>query len=230
MEKLIQIITKFGPPRLPLLNQSETGNNNLENRLYENLKAGKYKNEEEALLDLYESKEDYYKYRMLKSRLKQKLYNHVLFVEKDTIIAKKEEKQCLDYAYKGKSLLLLGEYQLARKQFEKAIIQGIKYEFTSIVIDCLEKLAFLSTQVLDDKLYKTALEKLDHFNERKSIEDQAFRLYYDSKMILSDKISRKKAYLEKLPQKISLLKGLWLKSNSFNVFKNTICLIAGISN
>src|SRR5690606_6055799 len=101
-ERLIQLITRFGPPKLPLLNQATPKIKTLEDQLFENIKVGKYKNEEEALLDLYGSEDDYHKYRMLKSRLKQKLYNHVLFAERDTIIAKREEKQCLDWAYKGK--------------------------------------------------------------------------------------------------------------------------------
>src|SRR5690606_31630730 len=80
-EKLIQILTKFGPHKLPILEISGANNGKLENRLYENIKAGKYKSEKEALLDLYETEEDYNRYRMLKSRLKQKLFNQLYFTE-----------------------------------------------------------------------------------------------------------------------------------------------------
>ena len=62
-EKLIQILTKFGPHKLPILEISGANNGKLENRLYENIKAGKCKSEKEALLDLYEAEEDYHKYR-----------------------------------------------------------------------------------------------------------------------------------------------------------------------
>src|SRR5690606_2848404 len=124
-------------------------------------------------MDLYGSQDDYHKYRMLKSRLKQKLYNHILFVEKDTIIAKKEEKQCMDLAFKGKTLLLLGEYDLAKKQLEKAISVATRYEFTEIIIECLEKMAFLFSQIVDVRLYNNVSKRLKHFRSLKVLEDRA---------------------------------------------------------
>ena len=102
IENLIHIINKFSPSKLPLLNQETVDSNNLESRLYQNIKAGKYKEEKDAIIDLYGKSEDYYKYQMLKSRLRQKLSNHLHFVQDKTGASKAAEKKCFDLIHQAK--------------------------------------------------------------------------------------------------------------------------------
>lgn len=218
-EKLIQILTKFGPQKLPLLEPSFPNNGSLENRLYENIKAGKYKHEEEAMLDLYDSEEDYHKYRMLKSRLKQKLFNHLLFVENDTVVAKKEEKNCLDMLHKGNLLLLVGELRLAEKCFKRVISSSEKFEFTHITVKGYENLYLIYLQSQNQSAFIKAEKKLEYYRRLKAKEDEAMKLYFTSKMKLTQSIASKRLFEKKIPPIIQTLKKMWLDTGSFNVFQ-----------
>ena len=124
----------------------------------------------------------------------------------------------MNLAFKGKTLLLLGEYHLAKKQLEKAITVATQYEFTEIVIECLEKIAFLSSQINDIKLYNHVWKKLKHFRDLKALEDKASEIYYEARLAVSDKVSVKKGFLTELPNQVEFLKNLWEETKSFNIF------------
>ena len=218
IEQLIRVLKKFGPEKLPLFCQESTVNNTLESKLYHNIKAAKYKNEEEALYDLYGNKGDYYKYRMLKFRLKQKLYNHLFFIEDNSRVPKQVLKKCTDLIHQGKALLLITEYALAIQFYKKALKTAKQYEFTDIILDCLTNLNFIYTQLSDRQKFYDTLANIKFYKKLKNDEDKAYEIYFVSKLELQKSVVTKKGYLKKLPTAIIKLKKLWIKSDSFTFF------------
>ncbi len=217
-EKLIQILTKFGPRKLPLLETSVPNTGTLENQLYDNIKAGKYKSENEALLDLYESETDYHKYRMLKSRLKQKLFNELYFVHDESRPSSSAQKKCYDLMHQGKSLLLLTEYRLAEQPYKKALEIATRYEFTDNVIECLSNLNFIYSQLPAPKAFYQTMDSLKEYKKLKIIEDRSYEVYYSSKIELQRSVVHQKDYLKRMPPLILELKHLWNKHQSYHLF------------
>src|SRR5690606_28837109 len=142
----------------------------------------------DAIIDLYGKSEDYYKYQMLKSRLRQKLYNHLYFVQDKTRPPRVVEKKCFDLVHQAKALLHLTEYHLAENQLNKALKTAIQYEFTDIIIDCLANLNFIYTQHHDGPKFYQTLKLLKEYKILKAKEDEAYEIYYTNKIELQNSV------------------------------------------
>ncbi|MDZ7607221.1 MAG: hypothetical protein U5K79_16935 [Cyclobacteriaceae bacterium] len=81
IQRLVGIIHQRKQRQYPLLDlKSVNDNSTKENIFFHHVKRKQFKNDAEAASELYGSKSDDDRYRMLKSRLKQKLLNHLFFL------------------------------------------------------------------------------------------------------------------------------------------------------
>lgn len=218
LKKLVRIVTLFSPKKISLLDPRNAKPRNKEEKLFLNIQADKYENDDEAYNDLYKDSQKSYRYRMLKSRLREKLLNQLFFVQYDNRLTKKDEKKCLDLMYRGKVLLIMAEYPISKKLYLKALKIAEKYEFTDFTIDCLNNLNFIYTQLSDPKQFYKSLESIKHFQQIKTLEDEAYRIYYSNKIELQKSVLSQKKTIQKLPHEILRLKELWKKSDSYNIY------------
>lgn len=203
---------------MPLYDLANLKVGNKEEYLLQNIIDNSYKNDKEAQEDIYGTKSAY-GYRMLKSRVLKKLYNHLFFVSNDTRIAKKEEKTCYDMLYQGKVLMHIAEHELAADIFNKALTIAKKHEFTEVILECYQNLNFIYSQSSKHKLFYATWDSLVCYRKLKSYEDEAYKLYFTSKIELNRSVAAKRNYFPKLPEIILRLEALWQKTNSFNVFE-----------
>lgn len=218
LKKLVRIVTQFSRNSIPLLDLNKNVPDNKEEKLLNNIKRNVYATDSDAVLDLYGSKSRSYRYRMLKSRLREKLHNHLFFIEDISRMPRKEEKKCVDLIYRGRVLINITEYAIARQLFNKALKIAKKYEFTDLHLDCLSGLNFIYSQLPDYKQFYKSLNELKKVKARKKDEDQAYEIYYSNKIELQRSIVSQKNILKELPASISELKQLWEKSSSYNIF------------
>lgn len=218
LNKLIKIITLFAKKKTPVYDFYNLKVSNKEEYLLLNIINNQYKNDNEAIADIYNAK-NAHRYRMLKSRVLKKLYNHLFFVYNDSRIGKKEEKTCYDMLYQGKVLMHVAEHGIAEEMFSKALVIAQKHEFTGIILECYENLNFIYAQLSKYKLFYSTGETLAYYRKLKSQEDEAHQLYLVSKLELNRSVAAKKSYLPKLPAIIHRLKELWQQTNSFNIFE-----------
>lgn len=218
LKKLIRIVTIFNTKKISLLDINKALPENKEEELFLNIKKNKYSNDQEAVLDLYESTDKSYRYRMLKSRLKEKLLTQLFFVEDNTRYPRKEEKKCVDLMYRGRVLLIMTEYTISKNLYKKALKIAVQYEFTDLALDCSTNLNFISSQLPDYIDFYKTLEKIKFYTQIKHYETQASEIYYVNKIELQKSVVSQKKTLNKLPLAISQLKQLWKQSNSFNIY------------
>src|SRR5690606_20570768 len=115
LKRLARVVTLFGKKNVKLLDPDSKKEESLEEKLFLNIIQNKYSNDKEAILDIYGNNNRAARYRMLKSRLRQRLYSQLFFVENASRPARREEKKCLDLSYKGKILLQVTEYPIAKQ-------------------------------------------------------------------------------------------------------------------
>lgn len=218
LKKLVRIVTIFSPKKISLLDPGKLDPRNKEDKLFINIQSNKYENDDQATHDLYKDENKSYRYRMLKSRLREKLLKQLFFIEDESRLPKKEEKKCLDLIYRGRVLLIMAEYSISKKLYLKALKIAEKYEFTDLILECLNNLNYIYAQLPDNNQFYRSLEDINHFQQIKSFEDEAYRIYFGNKIELQKSVLSQKRALQKLPQAISQLKELWKKSKSYNAF------------
>lgn len=224
LKQLGKTITSLGQKNIPLLDLKERKiKHNKEYLLLNNAVAGKYSSDLDAICDLYEDKGQAYAYRMLKSRLKQKLYNHIYFINTESLklkTAAREETECLDLIFKAYKLALAGDRTISIKLLKKALSITEKFEFTDLTIQCLIKLRLIYSDLNKKKEFHKIQGKLSHYNLLKIWENESSDLFFNIKVELKKSVRSRKKLVEKLKSEIPKLKSLWEKTSSFNIFEN----------
>lgn len=218
LKRLARIVTLFGNNKIKLFDPARNKEESKEEKLFLNIVGNKYSTDKDAVLDIYGSTSRANRYRMLKSRLRQRLYAQLFFVENASRPAKREEKKCLDLSYKGKILLQVTEYPIAKQLFNKALQTAMPFEFTDIVIDCLSNLNFIHTQQQDFSGFTKTLVKLKWYRNLKEKEEKAYEIYYQCKLTLLKSVAARKNHLNRVPSVISELRLLWKTTDSFNIY------------
>lgn len=218
LKKIIRIITLFGEKSFPIIEFNKIKGRDKEERLLQNLINNVYDNDNEAIADLYGDNQNSYRYRMLKSRLRQKLQNNLFFVKNNSVPARKEEKECLDRVFQGKILMQTADYNLAEGLFKKALRIAKDYEFTDLAIESIKNLNFIYTHQPDYNLFYSSLSELKKYRGIQKIENEAYEIYYIAKVELKRSVASKKSYIHKVPLVIKELWMMWEATNSSNIF------------
>lgn len=220
IKRLIKIITFFTGKKIPVYDFSNLRPIHKEEYLLINILHNKYEKDEDAIKDIYGSLEGTERYRMLKSRLHKKLYNHFFFLRSSVRVDKKMEKECYDLVYRGRALLHVTEFDWAEDFFKKALTIATKCEFTDISLECYQNLNYIHAQQTKHKHFHYTLKALEKLRALKALEDEAYKLYYTAKLEMTRTVASRKAYLPKLPEVIHRLMYLWQETDSFNIFQN----------
>lgn len=190
--------------------------------LFYGIQQGNYASDEQAAAQLYDSTPDDAKYKMLKSRLRRKLLNHLFFLDFSSNrfkISHKYEQECLNLLHQARMLVNLGELKTSERLLNKVLKIATEAEFTYIIISCLESLLFVYTQTGRHYLFYKHKEVLLHFRTIATYEQEAEDYYNTTKLELNKSVQARKEYLPKLVPILERLKKLWQQSHSFNSFE-----------
>lgn len=221
LRKLVQIVTNRGQKTFPLLElKGKSGNKEID--LFLKIKNGDLLTDEQAASVLYNSTPDDHRLKMLKSRLRKKLLNHLFFLDFSDNRLKNShryEQESLSLLYQGKTLMNVGEHKISSKLLQNALKLATDAEITSIIINCLESLLIIYSLTFQANLYYKTRKKLDQYRKLAASEYEAENLYYTAKLELNKSVIAKRRYLPKLKTSLEHLKKLWNKTYSANIFE-----------
>lgn len=222
LQRLVRVITELKQRQYPLLElKGMNENSSKENVFYRYVKKGIVNSDDEAAELLYNTKSDDDRYRMLKSRLKQKLLNHLYFLDltskgfPEDVTAMQDTLQLLHHANISR---FTGELKIAKNLLNKAHTQAVRSEFTKEKILALEGLYQLYSINCQPHLFDQTVEELEEARALYNKEEEARKLFYQYKMMLVKSVNSRKKNIEEVPGKITKLKKLWKETKSVNIF------------
>lgn len=223
LKKLVAIVVRRKQRQYPLLElKSIAENASKENLFFRLIKKGQANSDGEAAHLLYSATEQDDRYRMLKSRLKQKLLNHLYFLdftEKNQPLAFQLEQECIQYIHQAKMLMFTDERKIARNLLHKAVVLGGRGEFTKLRKLALEHLLELYSANFQPHLYQKTLAELRKVRKLDELEEEGRALYLYNWMMVVKSVNSRKKNLGKTKKAIDRLEAIWRETRSYNTFE-----------
>ncbi len=194
---------------------------NKEQELLNGIIDGKFLTDKDAAELLYGTNADDQRYRMLKSRLRQRLLNLLYFVDyrdSKTKISTQFEQESTNYIHKAKILLREGLDEIAEKLVNKALAISKETELTEVTLEGLAILRKLNALKCQPATFYKVLNELEHYQKLNVIENKAYNLYYEQRMLVKKSVNSRKKNLDSAINVVNELEKLWKETNSFNIF------------
>jgi len=223
LKKLVGIVTENGLKNLPLLDlYDEDKGSNLEQHLFLGIRNGEYKSDEDAEKDIYGSVNLGQRYKMLKSRLKYKLLNHLFFLNfriPDVSVSKQYEHECINYLHMSKMLLSMNERDISEKLLLKCLRISQEAEFTNLTVECLELIRSIYSDKVRPKLFKKNRKDLNEYRNLLRLEEEINDDFFYSRILLRKSVHSRKKNIDNTAKTIKKLEQSYEQTNSFNVFE-----------
>jgi hypothetical protein len=221
LKELVKIVTNRAQKNISLLDFHEKQLSK-EMELFHGIRQGSFLTDEQAAASLYKTKPDQAGYKMLKSRLRKKLLNHLFFIDFSGSrfkISHKYEQECLNLLHQARMLINLGEYKTSERLLNKLLKLSTEAEFTHITVSCLELLLSIYAQIGKHYQFYKNKEVLLHYRTIANHEQEAEDYVNTARLELNLSIQSRKEYLPKLTPILERLRKLWKQSHSFNTFE-----------
>lgn len=221
LSRLIRLISEHSKQPLPLTGKWILTKGK-ETTLFEKIKTGEFTTDEVAAKELYNSTPKEAKYQMLKSRLEQKLLNHLFFIDFDKPgfkVSHKYEMECLDLLHQAKVLVKLHEFAIAVKLLNKVVKKAKEFEFTDIVVSGLDLLLFIQMTTVNEKSFAETETSFEKYSQLLIAENKAKMMATKAYIVLRKSVRSRKDYLPTLDTVLDQLRELWEETKSFNVFE-----------
>lgn len=223
LKRLVRIISKRKQRQYPLLElKSINEKSSKENIFFRYIKKGIVNSDDDASKLLYGTKSDDDRFRMLKSRLKQKLLNHTFFLDftdNNQKVSNQYEQECIQQLHQAKMLLFTGENKIARSLVLKALTTAERCEFTKYMLISLEELVKIYSDSCQPHLFDDIIKKLSKTRALYEKEEEAKERYYYIKMMVVKSVNSRKKNLQNASKNIKSLENLWKETKSFNIFE-----------
>jgi len=223
LKRLVRIISRRKQRQYPLLElKSINENSSKENVFFRYIKKEMVNSDDDASELIYGTKSDDDRFRMLKSRLKQKLLNHMFFLDftdNNQRASNQYEQECIQQLHQAKMLLNTGENKIARSLVLKALTTAQRCEFSKYMISSLEELVKIYSDNCQPHLFDETTDKLKEVRAIYKKEEEAREHFYYIKMMVVKSVNSRKKNLEKAAKSIGMLENLWIETKSFNVFE-----------
>ena len=224
INQLVQIVTTRLKNNYGVIDlKGELENPGKEQQLYNGVLAGMYPDDESAAQGMYETDVYDQRFRMLKSRLRQKLYDylfHLEFNDSRFKISTQQRVECMEYIHKATVLKESDEDAMAEKQINKALAIAESSEFTHIMISGYELLRYIYSHNNRPTDFENTIEKLTQLRKLNEVESYANDLFYRNRMLLSKSAHSRKMNIQTTKDNVAILKKLWKETNSFNIYEN----------
>ena len=223
LKRLVRIISKRKQRQYPLLElKSVNENSSKENVFFRYIKKGIVNSDDDASKLIYGTKSDDDRFRMLKSRLKQKLLNHVFFLDftdNNQKVSNQYEQECIQQLHQAKMLMFTGEIRIARSLVLKALTTAERCEFTKHIISSLEDMVKIYSDNCQPHLFDDVIKRLNKIRVLFNKEEEAREHFYYMKMMVIKSVNSRKKNLENAAKSIKNLEKLYSETKSFNIFE-----------
>lgn len=149
-------------------------------RFFQNLRDGNYLSDDDAALDLYNSKPSTKKYQMLKSRVRKRLHNTLFFldIQQPEHSARAEAYyECLKGIVQVEILEIGSAPNSAIELCKKVLIKARDFQLTEIELSCLRKLKRSESVRGSQKEYESLVQNLSTTLEVYNAETNAEELF-----------------------------------------------------
>ncbi len=223
LNKLVDIVTSRIRGNITMIDLTgEIEDPSKEQQLYNGILTKEFVTDEEAADIMYGTDPTDQRFRMLKSRLRQKLYNLLYYVDfRDSKInlTHENEQECHDFVHKARILFKNGEFDMAEKQINKALAISRVWEFNKITADCLEILRWIYSDNCKPTDLSRIIDELKELRMVIQLEDEANDRYAVQRMLLNKSLHSRRNNVESTGEVVKELETIWKKSKSFNVFE-----------
>ncbi|MDQ3292456.1 MAG: hypothetical protein M3Q05_14310 [Bacteroidota bacterium] len=220
LRKLVRIVTNRGQKNFPLL-ELKSKSTNKEVDLFNKIKSGQCETDQQAAALMYNAQPNDPRIKMLKSRLRKKLLNHLFFLDftdPSLKISHRYEQQSLTLLYQARTLMNEGENTTSAGLLRSALDLAIEAEFTPIIIDCYQLLLENYSLTISTKDFYETRSILAKYRAIGALEQEAADLYFTSRLELNKSVSAKNKYLDNLKDVVQKLEELWKKTQSATIF------------
>lgn len=229
LKRLVSIITKRKQRQYPLLElKSINENSSKENVFFRYIKKGIVNTDDDASKLIYGTASDDDRFRMLKSRLKQKLLNHLFFLdftENNQKVSDQYEQEVIQQLHQARMLMFTEEYKIARSLVLKALTTSERCEFTKYSVSCLEDLVRIYSDNCQPHLFDDVIKNLKKARALYTAEEAVAEHYFYIKMMIVKSVNSRKKNLESAEKSIKYLEKVWSETKSYNVFQYLLNLM-----
>ncbi|MFD2245232.1 hypothetical protein [Pontibacter ruber] len=201
----------------------EKKQNSKEGLFITNLKNGKYLSDTEAAKDLYNSDANDVRYKMLKHRLKRKLYSSLYFIDYNKVKWPdhlQKEQECISLIHHAHILKNEFEYNLVENLANKILAIALQYSFTDLQITALELKALSYSELGLVKKYYKVVDELEEALIKKQYEREALTLFQTFNLKLKKSVKTRREFLPELLKIIDRLEELWSLGKTFSLFQS----------
>ncbi|QIX60918.1 hypothetical protein HER32_06880 [Hymenobacter sp. BT18] len=159
--------------------------------------------------------------RKLKSRVQLKLFSHLFFLDYTDArhpVYRRYEQECLDLLYQAGVLLREGEYVVSEKLYRRCQRLASEGEFTQHEVTSLLGLRQIYAEQRQVGHYRRVIKQLAQAENLLQIEQEASRIFWEAKMMLSDQVRIRQQLLTKLPEFVQQTEALYQRAATFRVY------------
>jgi hypothetical protein len=229
--KLIEIAKKKGQRSIQLVNQNfrkkEISKDNL---LYEGIINGKFTTDEEASKAMFKADPGNRNYRNAKGKLRQKLLNHLYFLDYEKEIYtlyNRSEYECLHNLHQCKILIMEESHDIAIKNLPGLVKTAIEFEFIDVVVEALTLLRNEYALIGKTTPFQETAKELQYYKKFQEALHESEELYFGALVFINKSISAQSKILPKVPGIIDKIedKAKKFKSDHLEILANDLRLL-----
>ncbi|MER2997179.1 hypothetical protein [Pontibacter populi] len=192
---------------------------NLENRFLLGVIQDEFNSDADASKILYDSDKTDFRYKMLKHRVKKKLYDKLLITDSSkSRIVNQKEQECLKLLHISKLLLKQTEYDLVASNCNKIRSIASVFEFNDILLNVIELELICIANSGSYKLFNKKTKELIKYTNIVNLEREAINQFYSTKVHIKSNVKTRQEYLKNVPSILSRLKDIWDQTSTYLAF------------
>jgi hypothetical protein len=222
LKNLLSIVNERSKKVIPLVDyHTSQKDDSKEMQLFELVQEEEMNSDKKVAKVMYDTVPEDPRYKMLKHRLRNRLLNHLFFIDFKDDQSPPEyqhEQEALNHYYYIQTLLKKGDFKLGIKLLNRNITFSKEYEFNKVVLLCLEKLMWLYATQNKLNQYNDTEQEFREYQELTKIEEEAEMLYWGAKVRFSKSAHSRKNNIDYTQQALKKLKKMYDDTGSYNVF------------
>lgn len=223
LTNLARIVTDRKLKVLPLLDFTARHSSNKEMQLVQLLVGDQTKSQQNVIKTLYGKvdKTRHAAFRKLKSRVQQKLLNHLYFLDETDprhLVSRRYEHQILNLYTQVSILYAEGELKASESLCRKVLRLAQGHEMTSYVVMCGQLLRSIYADIRMPVRYQANKVLLTKSQRTLALEEEAAQLYWDVKATVAYTVRSRRSILEKMDAHVQKLADLYRQAGTFITF------------
>lgn len=216
--KLIEITKKRGQRSIQLVNLNFRKKEvSKDNQLYDGIVSGQYPSDEEAAKSMFRSHPGNRNYRNAKAKLKQKLLNHLYFLDYDKntyTLYNKCEYECRHMLHQCQILINEGAYDIATNILPQLIKNAKQFECIDILLEALAMQRNDFARQGKVTPYQEVCEEIAYYRDFKLAIEEAEAAYQDILVFVNKSVSAQNRVMSNIPETVDKLQNYAQKYKS----------------